>query len=125
VFPSGLNSPADANGKGTITPVASLYYGHLSANVAAGAVEDLVGMSMLGSRESIVGVTRDTIMRVRHSWGTRLGRKRMLGIMYTECVMGCTGTPYVDIITNAYNTCVYICLPAIGVVSRGFLRRCK
>ncbi len=48
--------PADADGESTAVPVAALDYGHLAAGVAAGPVEDLVAVAVLGGGEAIVGV---------------------------------------------------------------------
>jgi len=48
--------PANAHGKGSVLPDAALHDGHLAPEKAAGSVEDLVAVAVVGSREAIVGV---------------------------------------------------------------------
>lgn len=59
-------SPANANGESPISPGAALDNGHLPAEVASRTVENLVGVSMFLSREAIMGMVRDTVVRMRH-----------------------------------------------------------
>ena len=60
----GVDEPSDANGKGSLGPVAPLGDGHLAAEVAARSVEDLVRVAvLLGVEAAIVGV-RGTVVGV-------------------------------------------------------------
>lgn len=59
--------PSDADGEGPLMPVPALDYGHFPAEEAAGPVEDLVGVAVLGGRDTLVRMrVADTVMRVRH-----------------------------------------------------------
>ncbi len=50
--------PANADGEGAVGPVATLAQRQLPAQVAAGPVEDLVAVAMLGGVEGVVRVRR-------------------------------------------------------------------
>jgi hypothetical protein len=58
---AGSDSPAYANGECAICPVATLDDGHLTPDVAAGAIEDLVRVAVLLSREAVVRM-RDALV---------------------------------------------------------------
>jgi hypothetical protein len=67
----GINSreqrcyiPSNAHSESTLRPFSSLDDGHLTANVAARTVEDLVGVAVIGGTEAVVGVATNAVVRV-------------------------------------------------------------
>jgi hypothetical protein len=60
----GGDVPADSDGKGAVVPVAAFDDGHLAVEVAAGAVEDLVGVAVLGGGEAGAAVVVVVVVAV-------------------------------------------------------------
>jgi hypothetical protein len=60
--------PSDANGKSTLRPVSSFNNRHFSSHVAPWSIEDLVGVSVIGSGEivtvAMAGMEMDAIVGV-------------------------------------------------------------
>lgn len=68
-------SPANANGESPLRPVATFDDGHLAAEVASRAIEDLMRVAMLGSREAVVRVrVRGPVVGVAVGHDGRVGR---------------------------------------------------
>lgn len=59
-----IDLPSNANGKSSIAPVAPLHDGHLSSKVTTGAVEDLMIVAVLCSREASMGVACGAVVGV-------------------------------------------------------------
>ena len=63
--------PSNTNSEGSLRPVSAFYDGHLAPHVAAGAVENLVGVSMI-SRCIVVGMAAAAVfvgVGMRHGEG--------------------------------------------------------